>query len=193
MYRSILAVLISLTFALTAAPQLKAERQQDSALAGASTVIVRTAADTQALNYDAGSARFLLSRNETGGRYTLVELAELPGYKTPLHIHPDADEAFYILDGTLTAEIAGKRYELTAGSSVIIPRGTPHAQGNFGKGPVRILVTTLPGGIEQFFLDRVELYKTVKPHQPEFGKRITEIIEKNNIDVLGPWEPKLDR
>ena len=184
MFRSFVAFLISLTFALVAFGQLKDEMGQ-----APNSGVVRTTADAKALNYDAGSARFLLSRNETGGRYSLVELAELPGYSTPLHIHEDMDEAFYVLEGTLTAQIAGKKYELSAGSSVLIPRGTAHAQGNFGKTQVRLLVTTSPGGIEQFFLDRVELFKTMKPDHPEFERRMIAIIEKNGIEVLGPWQP----
>jgi mannose-6-phosphate isomerase-like protein (cupin superfamily) len=190
MFRSFIGLIISLTFTAAAAGQLKdAKYQLETSVVAAPDLIVRTATDASPLKYDAGSARFLLSRRDTGGRYSLVELAELPGYSTPLHIHKDMDEAFYVLDGTLTADIAGKRYELTAGSSVIIPRGTPHAQGNFGKIPVRLLVTTSPGGFEQFFLDRVELFKTMKPENPEFGKRMDAIIEKANIEVVGPWKP----
>jgi len=189
MSRSVIALIISLTVALAVAGQPKDEKIHQESAAAPSGAIIRTPGDANPMNYDAGTARFLLSREETGGRYSVVELAESPGYSTPLHIHKDMDEAFYVLEGTLTAQIASKKYELPAGSFVLIPKGTAHAQGNLGKTPVRVLVTTSPGGFEQFFRDRVQLFKTLKPEHPEFGKRMTSIIEKNNIEVLGPWQP----
>lgn len=189
MFRSILTLVFPLVISYGAAGQLSEKRQRSENPGSAPAVVIRTSADARPASYDAGSARFLLSRNETGGRYSVVELQELPGYSTPLHAHRDMDEAFYVLEGTLTAEIAGKRYELTPGASVIIPKGTPHAQGNFGKWPVRLLVTSSPGGIEQFFLDRADLFKTMTPENPEFGKRMAAIIDRNGIDVIGPWKP----
>jgi quercetin dioxygenase-like cupin family protein len=114
------------------------------------------------LTYDAGTARFLVSSEETNGAWSLVELKEMPGYHTNLHRHNHTDEAFYVLDGVLTVNINGKISEYAAGSYVLIPRGTPHAQGNHGNTPARILLTMTPGGFERSFKDRIELFKTWK-------------------------------
>jgi hypothetical protein len=37
------------------------------------------------------------------------------------------------------------------------------------------LLTVTPGGLERFFKDRVELFKTVKPGHPEFPKKLAEL------------------
>lgn len=103
------------------------------------------------VTYDAGTARFLASSENTNGAWSLVELTERPAYKTRLHRHNYTDEAYYVLEGVLTAKIADKTYELPAGSDIVIPRGTPHAQGNLGKVPVKVLLTITPGGFEQSF------------------------------------------
>jgi quercetin dioxygenase-like cupin family protein len=153
-------------------------------------IIALKSDEPNALAYDAGRVRFIASSEDTGGAWSLVELTEMPGYKTPWHRHPQAEEAFYVLEGVLTARIADRTYELPAGSYVLIPRGTPHAQGNLGRVPVRFLVTATPGGLERFFRDRVELFKTVKPDNPEFMKRMTEIIGRHDVEVLGPWDPQ---
>ena len=141
------------------------------------------------LTYDAGTVRFLASSEETGGAWSLVELKEMPGYKTNLHRHNYTDEAFYVLEGVLTAKINDKTSEYPAGSYVLIPRGTPHAQGNRGKVPVKVLLTMTPGGFERSFKDRVELFKTVKPDDPDFRKKRKENATKGKYDVefLSDW------
>ena len=151
-------------------------------------LVARKPSDAEALTYDAGKVRFVAAGAETQGRWSVVELFELPGYKTPLHRHDHFDEAYYVLEGVLTAQVAGRVYELPSGSYLVIPRGTPHAQGNFGKGPLKTLLTVTPSGFEQFFRDRVELFKTVKPEAPEFMERMTAIAGKYDLVGLGPWE-----
>ncbi len=142
------------------------------------------------LTYDAGTVRVLASSEDTGSAWSVVELKELPGYKTRFHKHNYTDEAYYVLEGVLTAKIADKIYELPAGSYIVIPRGTPHGQGNFGKVPVKVLLTMTPSGFEQSFKDRAELFKTVKPDSPDYKKKREEIRSKYDAEYLGEWDTK---
>jgi mannose-6-phosphate isomerase-like protein (cupin superfamily) len=131
----------------------------------------------------------LASSDDTHGAWSLVELTEIPGYKTNLHRHNHTDEAFYVLEGVLTVRLNDKTSEYPAGSYVLIPRGTPHAQGNRGKVPVKLLLTMTPGGFERSFQDRVELFKTAKPDDPDFRKKRKDNAVKGNYDVefLADW------
>lgn len=142
--------------------------------------------------YDAGTARFLASSEDTNGAWSLVELTEMPGYKTRFHKHNYTDETYYVVEGVFTAKVADKTYELPAGSYIVIPRGTPHGQGNFGKVPVKVLLTMTPGGFEHSFRDRAELIKTVKPDSPDFVKKREEMMTKRKYDreYLGDWNPQ---
>jgi len=142
------------------------------------------------LTYDAGTMRMLASSEDTNGAWSLVELKEMPGYHTNFHRHNHTDEAFYVIEGVLTVKINDKLSDYPAGSYVLIPRGTPHAQGNRGKVPVRVLLTMTPGGFERSFVDRVELFKTVKPDDPNFRKRRDELTTKSKVDVerLALWD-----
>ncbi len=155
-----------------------------------SKIITLKSGEPAELSYDGGTVRFLASSEDTGGASSLVELKEMPGYKTNLHRHNNTDEAFYVLEGILTVKIEGKTTEYAAGSYIFIPRGTPHAQGNLGKVPVKVLLTMTPGGFEQSFKDRVELFKTVKPDSLDFRKKREENRIKGNYDVerLGDWD-----
>ncbi len=152
-------------------------------------IIALKSGELPEFTYDAGTVKYLASSEDTNGAWSLVEVKEMPGYKTNLHRHNNTDEAFYVLEGVLTAKIADKTSEYPAGSYVLVPRGTPHAQGNFGKVPVKVLLTITPSGFEQSFKDRVELFKTVKPNNPDYRKMREELTKKNKVDVerLGDW------
>lgn len=142
------------------------------------------------LTYDAGTMRMLASSEDTNGAWSLVELKEMPGYHTNLHRHNHTDEAFYVMEGVLTVKINAQTSDYPAGSFVLIPRGTPHAQGNRGRVPTRILLTMTPGGFERSFIDRVELFKTVKPGDSDFRQRRDELTKKSKVDVerLAIWD-----
>lgn len=142
------------------------------------------------LNLDRGTIRFLATSNDTKGAFSVVELKEMPGYKTPLHLHPYWDEAFYVIEGVLTVKINDNINNYPAGSYILIPRGTPHGQGNFGNVPIRILITFTPSAFEEFFKDRVELFKTVKPDSPEYTDRFNELRKKHAKyqTILGTWD-----
>jgi quercetin dioxygenase-like cupin family protein len=146
--------------------------------------------DHDVLDFDRGTIRFLATSKDTKGAFSVVEIKEMPGYKTALHRHPHWDEAFYVIEGVLTVKINDTINNYPAGSYVLIPRGTPHGQGNFTTAPTRVLLTFTPSAYEQFFRDRVELFKTVKPDSPEFTDRFNKLRRKHAkyVDILGTWD-----
>ncbi|MGY1408802.1 MULTISPECIES: cupin domain-containing protein [unclassified Luteimonas] len=150
----------------------------EPAAARADSPLAITAGEAPALPYDAGALRVLVPSASTGGAYALVELIEQPPYRTPPHVHPQLDESFYVLEGTLTLDMDGHAYRLPAGSYVHVPRGTVHAQGSADGNPVRLLTRLSPGGFEQFFLDRVELARTIGREHPDFQQRMLEIVRR---------------
>ena len=170
--------------------QTKPEKLQSEPDKNKPKIVALKPGEPDIVTYDAGTARFLTSSEDTNGAWSLVELTEMPGYKTRIHRHNYTDETYYVLEGVLTAKIADKTYELPAGSYIVIPRGTPHAQGNLGKVPVKVLLTMTPGGFEQSFKDRAELIKTVKPDDPDFIKMREEMMNKGKYDreFLGDWD-----
>ena len=158
------------------------------ASAAADGPLAIAADEAPAQPYDAGALRVLVPAASTGGVYALVELIEQPPYRTPAHVHPQLDESFYVLEGTLALEMGGRTHELPAGSYVHIPRGTVHAQGSADDRPVRLLTRLSPGGFEQFFLDRVELTRSVGRDHPDFQRRMLEIVRRYP-QWLGPAPP----
>jgi quercetin dioxygenase-like cupin family protein len=137
------------------------------------------------------SLRFMVTAGDTGGRMTVFESTEHPGFKTQWHSHNNCEEAFYVLDGILTIKSGGKTYHAGKGSFIYIPRGTPHGQGNFSDKPVRFITTFTPGGAEIFFRERDAALKGLKPADPEYAARLKQIREKHRfwVEPLGTWEP----
>jgi quercetin dioxygenase-like cupin family protein len=73
-------------------------------------------------------ATFKATAEQTGGRYTLIEQVAPRGVATPLHVQPEDDESFYVLEGELTFYLEdGQPIPTSAGSFVHIPKGMPHA------------------------------------------------------------------
>jgi quercetin dioxygenase-like cupin family protein len=115
-----------------------------------------------------GSIRFLVNGEDTAGAFSIVESNECGKPITDLHRHPDMDESFYVVEGTLTIYAEGKTHTLGAGSYFFVPRGVPHAQGNPCNVPNKVLVTFTPGGFERYLKNRNEVLETTVFGSPEF-------------------------
>ena len=95
------------------------------ALAFAAGFAAHTLADTQ---QQAVTARTILESEVKGGvlEQAVVQVYQFPaGAALPWHIHPDAHEVAYILDGALTLEIEGQ------GTRVLKAGNAVHVQPNW--------------------------------------------------------------
>ena len=131
-----------------------AQSTQPNSETGKVKAIAVNTRDLEAFSYDAGKVKFIASSEDTNGAFGVLEVTEMPGYKTTWHRHNHTEETFYILEGVLTVKIGDKVSEYPAGSYVLVPRATPHGQGNFSKDPVRFILTVTPGGYERRFRER---------------------------------------
>lgn len=75
----------------------------------------------------------------------LAEHIVPPGYGVPLHVHEVEDEAFWMLDGTLTLLSADGETQAGPGSCIRLPHGVVHGFRNDTRAPVRLLVMCTPG------------------------------------------------
>ena len=93
----------------------------------------------------------LASGEETGGGFGLSLVTQPPGTATPVHVHTLEDEAFYLLDGTMTYSADGELHRLASGSFIFLPRGRPHAFRVTGDTPVRFLAIAAPGALMSLY------------------------------------------
>src|SRR3954447_22529479 len=70
----------------------------------------------------------------------------------PPHLHPQQDEHFEVVAGSLRAQVDGSDRTLAAGDELDIPRGTVHQMWNPGPAEARVVWQTKPAGrTEQFW------------------------------------------
>jgi quercetin dioxygenase-like cupin family protein len=87
------------------------------------------------------------TKEQTGGRYTLVEILAPDGFASPLHVHHTEDEAFWILEGEMTFYVGDQTIKARPGSFLFGPKEVPHAFA-VDSGPARLLFLLSPGGFE---------------------------------------------
>lgn len=88
---------------------------------------------------------------ETGNAFAQLETDDPRGTATPLHIHHNEDESFYVLEGEITVVVGGERIDLTAGDYTFAPRDIPHAY-IVRSERARMLTTLSPAGLEELFV-----------------------------------------
>src|SRR5947209_9471407 len=87
---------------------------------------------------------------DTGGRATVVEFLNPPGFAPPLHRHTVEDEMFLLLSGRATFLCDGQQLAAGPGDFVLLPAGLPHSFLVGPEEPLHTLQITTPSGFEQF-------------------------------------------
>ncbi len=127
-----------------------------------------------------------VTEQETGGAYLLFEDLLDGGKVTPLHLHPDADETFCMLEGEIALFIDGERRILGAGGVVFIPRGVPHAF-MVTSAQARMWCLQTPSSGEAFYRMASEPVVEGQPPAPVDFARVQEAAAATNaIQILGP-------
>jgi mannose-6-phosphate isomerase-like protein (cupin superfamily) len=88
------------------------------------------------------------SGRETGGLLTVLEVTEPAGEETPLHVHENEDESFFILEGSASFVIGDLTVEAGVGDFLYGPRGIPHRY-TVGPAGCRLLFILTPGGFDE--------------------------------------------
>jgi quercetin dioxygenase-like cupin family protein len=124
---------------------------------------------------------------DTGGQMTIVEVSCAPGFEAPLHVHHREDEAFWILEGSVTLYVGEQVIETTRGDYAFGPRNVPH---RYTAGPdgCRMLYICTPGGFENLVreMSRPAPARTLLPPSDEAPdyERIAAIAKANGCELL---------
>jgi mannose-6-phosphate isomerase-like protein (cupin superfamily) len=95
--------------------------------------------------------RFLATTVETAGRYSFLHVDVPVGSGPRPHVHPEADEWFYVLDGNPVFHLDDRTFPLAEGDFVHIPMGTTHWF-EVLDAPIKVLAGYSPAGEELPFL-----------------------------------------
>jgi mannose-6-phosphate isomerase-like protein (cupin superfamily) len=121
------------------------------------------------------------SRDETDGVFSLLEAEEPPGFGPPLHIHHDAAEAFYVLDGEYVMFLDGREVRCPAGSFIFIPAGMRHGF-RVGAAPSRKLNFYFPAVMVGYFDDLSEAILRDEVDESV----LSDIARRHLVEIVGP-------
>jgi mannose-6-phosphate isomerase-like protein (cupin superfamily) len=85
-------------------------------------------------------------------RDTLISIEQIipSGFASPWHVHYDEDESFYVIDDTVTVQVADRSVTLNVGDYAFSPRGIPHGSRIEGATPARVLLMFNGGEFANF-------------------------------------------
>ena len=117
-----------------------------------------------------------------GSRLVLAEwtaqgaVGEEPLYQAPLHAHPE-DEAWYVLEGTLSIRAGDDVHQISAGGAVIVPGRTAHTFWNPRPDPARYLLIM---GADTFAL--IQAIHATDDRSPD---RMRQLFAAHGATLLG--------
>jgi mannose-6-phosphate isomerase-like protein (cupin superfamily) len=125
---------------------------------------------------------------ETGHAFAQIESFDLRGTATPLHVHHNEDEAFYVVEGEVTVLMAGERIDLGPGDYLFAPRDVPHTTIVTSES-AQYITTISPAGLEDLFVELgvpvtagEQPEEAALPPMPEVARRFGAY----GVEILGP-------
>lgn len=137
----------------------------------------------EALWWAGGLAVIKADSAQTGGHMALIEVTEPPGAEAPLHTHHKEDEGFWVLDGSVTFEVGGEKFEAGVGDFAFGPRSIPHRY-TVGPEGCRLLFILTPGGFENLvrLMSEPALCRTLPPtDKPGSGDESQDMAEMMSL------------
>jgi mannose-6-phosphate isomerase-like protein (cupin superfamily) len=131
-----------------------------------------------------------LSKEQTGGAFSLFENKSSGVSRTPIHTHAFEDETLYMMEGEMRAIIAGKEEVARPGDAVFLPRGIPHQLVNESGEAAHYLLLCTPGGFEHFIEKAGSVITSGSPVEPPTHadiERLKDAAPGFGIKLLSAW------
>jgi DNA-binding transcriptional MerR regulator/quercetin dioxygenase-like cupin family protein len=134
-----------------------------------------------------------ISGKDTDGAMCVFEFTGASG--GPPHLHHDQDEWIYVVEGEFEFHVGNKRFHLSAGESVFMPRKVAHMWGCVSGKPGKIINVYQPAGkMEDFFRELGKPPKDLitaeqmveKTYTEEQVKSLGRLFEAHGMDLLPP-------
>jgi len=103
------------------------------------------------MEWNGSKIHVLLEQEGTDGDMGMFTTQFFAPGGPPLHVHEDAGEALYVLEGRAEFLAGDERVTLGAGEVVFVPRGVDHTFHFPDETGGKLLVIVTPGGFEGFF------------------------------------------
>ena len=116
-----------------------------------STTVNVPAGQEETLLVSGNTITVRIGGKQTDDAYSVFELSVPPNVGAGLHIDKDWDEWWHVMEGTFAFTLNGEQIELSAGGFAYGPKGIPHIFKNVGEATGKLVMLTMPSGLEKFF------------------------------------------
>ena len=133
--------------------------------------------------------RFLVTGEETDGKYAMWEAIVPPGGGPPPHRHRREEESFYILEGEITFRVGDEEIVNSAGTFVNMPVGSVHSFKNATDQVARMIISVAPAGLENMFFEvgtPIELGDTPPPPSQSEIETLINVAPNYGVEIMVP-------
>jgi len=136
---------------------------------------------------------FLRTAADSDGELLEFELELSPDGRVPgAHVHPEQEERFHVLEGTMTFRLGLRRIVAEAGDSVVVPARRVHKFVNSGDGPARARVQVAPAlDMEELLCTAAQLAgegKVLRSGMPK-PLHLALFVQRFRREVRAPFPP----
>lgn len=139
------------------------------------------------------NTRAEILRSHADGRdgITILAFDSPPNEGPPTHVHHDEDEIFHVTEGAMLLRVGDKETLVTAGMTVVAPKGVPHVFRVVSPEGARGVAMTTGGGFEGLVrrLGRAPAHAGLPEFAvptPEMQAELAKAAEENGISIVGP-------
>jgi quercetin dioxygenase-like cupin family protein len=108
------------------------------------------------------------------------------------HVHPEQEERFHVLEGTMKFRLGMRTIVAHAGDSVVVPAGRVHKFSNGGDGPARARVQVVPAlDMEELLCTTTQLAHEGKVMRSGMPKplHLALFVQRFRREVRAPFPP----
>jgi quercetin dioxygenase-like cupin family protein len=104
-----------------------------------------------------GAKMLTMAGDSTGAAMATVgDMTVQPGVRSGYHLHPNTEEAIFVVEGELEFRIGSSRFRASTGDCVLAPKGIGHGLENVGSVAARVITIYPTATPEREALDDVE-------------------------------------
>lgn len=148
-----------------------------------STPIIVQPGDGEVLDLGNFEAVILASAADTSNAFTLLQTQNEPAdFGPPMHIHHDAAEAFFVLEGNYLMFLEDWQEECPPGTFVYVPRAVAHTFRVVSESPGKKLNLFTPAAMQGFF----EELAAAGAAGAVSTEGLEAISRRHHMEVVGP-------
>ena len=136
---------------------------------------------------------FIATAADTNGERLEFELTLTPdGHVPGAHVHPEQEERFHVLEGTMRFRLGLRTIVAGPGDRVVVPAGRVHKFSNAGDGPARARVEVVPAlDMEDLFITTAELAREGNVLRSGMPKpvHLALFVRRFRHEVRAPFPP----